>query len=361
MNRKGYIKQVFPGGNTAKGFFSYYDNIIGAEANRIFVIKGGPGVGKSYFMKKIGYKMAELGYDVEFHQCSSDNNSLDGVVIPKLKIAMMDGTSPHIVDPKYPGAVDEILNFGAFWDRDAMEKNKDEIITSTTKIGKLFKRAYRFFAAAKSLRDDMEVVYEEALDKQKFNTMVEGLKREIFNNHNEIKKEGKVRHLFGSALTPNGLTDYYESIIGSSSEVYYVDGTYVTGISNLMNGIVSESVKKGFDVEVYYEPLDEKNIETIVIPSLNITFTTSKKYEDKNYKKVDFNGLMDGDLLKEYKEALLEDEKLVNLLIESGVKNISRAKKEHDILESFYIPNINFDKADHLREEIIKIIVSYDQ
>ena len=96
MNEKGSIKRVFPGGNTAKGFYSYYDQIIGTEATRLFIIKGGPGVGKSSFMKKIAQDMTEKGYDVELHQCSSDNGSLDGVVIPALKIAMIDGTAPHV-------------------------------------------------------------------------------------------------------------------------------------------------------------------------------------------------------------------------------------------------------------------------
>lgn len=96
MGQKGFVKKVFPGGNTANGFYSYYDQIIGTDATRIFVIKGGPGVGKSSFMKKIGYEMVDKGYDVEFHQCSSDNGSLDGVVIPALKIAFLDGTAPQV-------------------------------------------------------------------------------------------------------------------------------------------------------------------------------------------------------------------------------------------------------------------------
>ena len=48
-------------------------------------------------------------------RCSSDNNSLDGIVIPKLKIAILDGTA-HVVDPVFPGVVDEIINLGQFWD-----------------------------------------------------------------------------------------------------------------------------------------------------------------------------------------------------------------------------------------------------
>ncbi len=106
------IKRMFPGGNTSEGFVSYYDYIIENDANRIFVVKGGPGTGKSSMMKKVAKEMLERGYDVEYHHCSSDNNSIDGIVIPQLKVAMIDGTAPHVVDPKHPGAVDEIIHLG---------------------------------------------------------------------------------------------------------------------------------------------------------------------------------------------------------------------------------------------------------
>ena len=91
----GRIRRLIPGGNTSKGFYSYYDNIIEKDANRIFILKGGPGTGKSSLMKKIAKEMLEKGYEVEYHHCSSDNNSIDGIVIPKLRVAMIDGTAPH--------------------------------------------------------------------------------------------------------------------------------------------------------------------------------------------------------------------------------------------------------------------------
>ena len=48
-------RHIYPGGNTPKGFFSYYSYILGQrEANKIVCIKGGPGVGKSSFIRKIG-------------------------------------------------------------------------------------------------------------------------------------------------------------------------------------------------------------------------------------------------------------------------------------------------------------------
>ena len=111
MGKKCNIRRVFPGGNTYKGFHSFYDYILDQKsAKRIIVIKGGPGVGKSHFMKKLGEAMEEKGFDTEYHHCSSDNNSIDGVVFPQLSVALVDGTAPHVVDPKNPGAVDEIIH-----------------------------------------------------------------------------------------------------------------------------------------------------------------------------------------------------------------------------------------------------------
>jgi len=99
---KGRIRHMFPGGNTSQGFFSYYDYILGQEeAIELYVLKAVP-VSESHIHEEIGKEMVERGYDVEFMHCSSDNNSLDGVVIPSLKIALLDGTAPHVVDPKIP-------------------------------------------------------------------------------------------------------------------------------------------------------------------------------------------------------------------------------------------------------------------
>ena len=54
---RGKIRKMFPGSNSAYGFYSFYDQIIEDSATRIFVIKGGPGVGKSTFMQNIAREL----------------------------------------------------------------------------------------------------------------------------------------------------------------------------------------------------------------------------------------------------------------------------------------------------------------
>ena len=40
------IRRMFPGGNTANGFYSFHNNIIDENRNMLYILKGMPG-GKS--------------------------------------------------------------------------------------------------------------------------------------------------------------------------------------------------------------------------------------------------------------------------------------------------------------------------
>lgn len=89
------IRRMFPGGNTSKGFYSFHDNIISDNRNMLYIIKGVAGGGKSSLMRDIGNRLMKKGYDLEYHHCPSDPYSIDGLVVDKLKLAIIDGTPPH--------------------------------------------------------------------------------------------------------------------------------------------------------------------------------------------------------------------------------------------------------------------------
>jgi hypothetical protein len=152
---RGKERRLFPGSNTSEGFFSYYQFIMPQrEAEHIFCLKGGPGVGKSTFMTKIGARLQDEGVNVEYLHCSSDPESLDGIAMPGLHTALLDGTAPHVIDPQNPGAVDEIINLGEYWDLAGIKQHKQQILDINAEVGLLFKRAYRYLKAAKCMMDD---------------------------------------------------------------------------------------------------------------------------------------------------------------------------------------------------------------
>lgn len=90
------VTNFFVGANSGEGFRNLFSEMVDVEDTYDFmVLKGGPGVGKNTFMREIGRAMEEAGTPVEYLWCSGDPDSLDGVVLPELRCAIADGTSPH--------------------------------------------------------------------------------------------------------------------------------------------------------------------------------------------------------------------------------------------------------------------------
>lgn len=44
-----------------------------------------------------------------------------------------------------------------------------------------------------------------------------------------------------------------------------------------------------------------------------------------------------------------------------AVLNLKRAKSKHDIIESYYSPNMRFDEVGKLRDKLIKRILKYEE
>ena len=355
---EGKIRKLFPGANTANGSFNFFDNIIQGDINRIFCLKGGPGVGKSSLMKKIAKEFIDMEYDVELHYCPSDPSSLDAILIKKLKVVLLDATSPHIIDPKDPGSVDEIINLGDFWNTDSLEKNKDKIIEVGKDISTSFKRAYRYLKASEPIYFDIEEKYSSAMDFGGVNLLTDKFIENLFNGIPNCKNYKKERHLFGTAITPIGHIDYTDSILSQVKKIYYLDGEIGTGKTTFLKRVYEKAVQKGMGVEVYHYPLIKEKIETIIINDLDIAITVSKIFKDR--EKIDFTQFIDYDKLSRYQEEIYFDKKIFNELISYGVLNLKMAKDKHDIIESYYIPNMNFDDVEKLRQELIERILKYE-
>ncbi len=356
----GKIRHMFPGGNTSEGFYSYYDYILPQdEATRIFIIKGGPGVGKSTFMKQSGQDLLKEGYDVEFMHCSSDPESLDGLVIPALKVALIDGTAPHIVDPKNPGAVDEIIHLGDFWDEDGMKSNREDIMKANNEVGRLFARAYRYLKAASYVYEDNIKIYELASNRQQANIIAYRIIEDIFGDEKAAENEGGTRCLFASAITPSGLKNYLPSIL-NTNRLIVLKGHKGTGREVLLEKIVEAAVIRGYYVECYYCPMTPEKLEHIVIPGKDISIATSSRYhvvltEDReNYNLDDY---LDAAVIKYYKDIAEYNKLEFEGLLNRAILTIQKAKKVHDEMEQYYIHNMDFNALQKCRRETVKKIL----
>jgi hypothetical protein len=350
-------RHFFAGNNTAKGFYSHFDHIINLEdAKHYYILKGGPGVGKSSFMKKFASIMSSKGHSIEYVHCSSDKDSMDAVVILELKLAFVDGTAPHVVDPIYPGVVDEILNLGHFLDDTKLMKYKDEIIQTSKAKTHIYKSAYRYLACANLIQEDIHSIYDQMTNISSFLKLSEEIIHEIFHlsdSKDDGKKPGNIRKLFSESYTSDGYISFTDSLC-AERKVWSIRGNNTNFTSRLFEHVVLEATKKGYDTECFYRPLNPDKIQHVLIPDLNLMLRSD---EDKGYAKadkvIDLGSLMDRSKLNSLSHDIESKQLQYDSFISHALQQLSQTKKLHGSLEKIYVGAMDFKGVDQTFESLV--------
>lgn len=102
--------RFFLGANSKDGFVSLFPRLQQEAPRRLYVVKSGPGCGKSTCIRRLS---EALGGAEELIFCSSDPDSLDGAVLQDA--AILDGTAPHVFEHPFPAATAIICLCPPFW------------------------------------------------------------------------------------------------------------------------------------------------------------------------------------------------------------------------------------------------------
>lgn len=364
-------RHYFPGNNTPQGFFSYYDYILRQrEAEKIVCIKGGPGTGKSTFLKKIAEKLVERGIDVDYLHCSADANSLDGISLPDRKIAFIDGTSPHIIDPKTPGAVDSILNFGEYWDTKGFDENKETIISQNEESSRWYSIAYYYMGAAKEIYNILSKFNDEAVEISEIYKISKDIIQKEYQDYDIAYKSGHQKKFFASAITPDGVVSYLKTLIEPVKKIYIVNVPEGYNNRSFMEMLMQGALYRGFDIECFYCPMDPTGkVEHFIVPDLDVAFVSTNKWHDieawevsgegvtKDITLIDICDYRDMIFVEKNKDFMERVSKLYSFLLGESIFALKQAKLKHLEVESEYIPNMNFEKIDELVEITIENIV----
>lgn len=352
----GKIKNYFAGGNTARGFYNLYDsNLQGLD--RLFILKGGPGTGKSSLMKAIGAEWADKGYDLEYLHCSSDNESIDGVIIPALKVGIVDGTAPHVIEPKAPGAIEEYINLGEAWDSKALAAQKERILKINEEVKYLFETAYSKFAEALKIHDIWEEIYFDNMDFQKADQLTNRLLEQFFGNI-KLNKPSDVRHRFLGAATPIGAVDFVPNLTEGLEKRYFIKGRAGTGKSTMLKKIAFEAENRGFDVEIYHCGFDPHSLDMVIIRELDFAIFDSTSPHEYFPERVGDEIIDTYEIIvapgtdETFAEQIAEVSEQYKAKMKEAISYLARAKQRRDELEEIYIAAMDFTVVDSLKHKV---------
>ncbi|MBU3189337.1 ATPase [Clostridium bowmanii] len=250
---------------------------------------------------------------------------------------------------------------GECWEEEGFKKYRRDIIEINKKVGKTFKRAYKFFGAAKLVYDDWSTYNSEALNNNNLNLLKENLRESLFTI--PPSNVGYDRHLFATAFTPNGIVTYIENLCSDYKKIYILKGGPGTGKSNVLEFLSDEALRWGYYVEIFHTPLIPEKIEHILIPQLNVAILTSNEINNLDLAGtvIDMKDCLNLSALEKNKTETEYDSAEFFILLNKGLATIKEAKSLHDKLETFFVPNMDFSKVDAVLTKIIKKINGYEE
>ena len=344
----------FLGANTAQGFVSYFAESYSAQDGwHAYIIKGGPGTGKSSMMKQIAGHFAENGSTVELCPCSSDPDSLDAVIIHDKKTVIMDGTAPHTVDPKYPGVCETIVNLSDCWDRKAFAGKEEKIISLTRENKSLHAQASRYIRAAGDITEENRKIALSSLNFKKAEDYAVRLaKRTVLKGENPRED---IRFLSG--ITPKGLV-FLRSSLKKFNTVIAIEDEYGAVSDAVLKKIRDYAIQNGQHIISCYNTLDHTQLDHLLLPAQSLAFCSENRHThpDGVTRRIHARRFYDMSVLAAHREMLRFNKRASDELLSEAISVIAKAKRVHDELEAYYIEAMDFSKVGELTVKIVNEI-----
>lgn len=353
--------KTFLGANTPYGFSSLFDELYNPyKDGKFYIIKGGPGTGKSSLMKKLADAAEAKGLSTERIYCSSDPDSLDGVMLPSLSLSVADATAPHVVEPRFHGAGEYIINMGQFWNEDELFAKRGEIKALSVENSMYHRSSESCLVSAGGIRKSGAAVYFSKINKEKINSYaVRFAARETPKKKNS--PPGIKKRRFLSAITPRGKIFFSETFSALCSRLIAVEDEFGEISSLLCERIGELAAKNGYEVIFCLCPMKKGITEHLIIPEIGTGIVTVNSFHGAELKfdRVIHTERFLFSSVSESRNKLLFCKKLSHQLIDEAVFYLRKAKETHDRLEKLYIDSMDFQRADRFTRELTERLLLF--
>ncbi len=333
-------EKYFCAANSGGGFISFYPQLI-SESERVFVIKGGPGTGKSRFLHSIAERAERTARKVVYYYCSSDPTSLDAVSVDS-RILFLDGTAPHAVEAAIPGARDDLIDLGRFWDSARLIGQRRRIAGLSELKASAYSSAYDYLASAAALTHAVDRRVDPAVLMHKLRAAAERSLRTL--------PDGGGFSLRRVALDSYGMRGQvrFSTFFDTATEYIAINDCFGTA-HHFLSALVEVARERKMAVTASVDPLIPERFDALRFEDSGRVYELGVESD----KPINMKRFIDITALRDYRDELKATAKLCRASLDSALSSLSNAAKAHFALEKIYGEAMDFAAKEDFTDSFI--------
>ncbi|HRY12526.1 MAG TPA: hypothetical protein P5309_03035 [Syntrophomonadaceae bacterium] len=352
MSIRGNTRYCFVSSFTSLGFRTFIPDLVDG-IKKVFILKGAPGTGKSTFIRLVGETLSEQGYDIEYWVSSLDPVTPDGVYIPQLDTAVVNGSLKIPVDPQYPQVREIMINLGEYCQGIAAEsfRTVTELLDS---IKASQEQAVHFIQASTEARQEIRHFNSIHLDTAAIQVLIDEISGRIMDYR------PAERHYFARTLTPDGMADYIDDLSRDCQQRYIFKGCPGSGGSIVIAQLISQAREKGYWLEYYHCGLEYDQLVMVIIRSLQVALIETDQVDIESRqgdKVIDMQKYLHIDSSDPFCFKCSETSRLGESLLLQAQQELGNVKKQTRLVKKYYCEAMDFERLDQKRAEVIRDIL----
>lgn len=253
-------------GHTAHGARFLHKSAFGG-LNKIFVLTGPQGTGKSTVIRSLADGLLDQGQHVQCFHSPLRPEELDGIILTASKVGIIDGRVYEGISENEAGEID-FIDFGEALDNRLFSPEQSEEIEELKgKLYRAYSKTYETFLTALRIHDEWEKYYIESMDFLKADQIAKNLIQQLYDGH-EGDTPTTGRHLFFGAATPKGAFDFIQDLTAQLKRRIFIKGRPGSGKSTLLKKLAAAAEQKGIEVQVFHCGFDPNSLDMLIFPKL---------------------------------------------------------------------------------------------
>ena len=357
MSEAARAADMFLGALGPHGFRGYFEALAAEPGRQMYLIKGGPGCGKSTMLKRVAAAALAAGETVVRIHCSSDPDSLDGVLLEGRNAAVVDATAPHALEPACPGAAEQVVSLYHTLDTAALRAGRAEIQRLALRCAALQKRAGCYISAAAKLMADRRAAMAGATDTEKAAAFGRRLALRYLPRGGQGGGPGIERVRLLSAVTPKGVLAFSDTAPTLADRLVVLQDEYGLASRLVLAQLRAAALEKGLEVIACPCPLGGGEAEHLFLPGLRLAFLTSNRRHPMDFagqKNIRCARFEDKTERAAHRQRLRFDRRAAESLLAEASALQRQAKESHDRLEALYGRAVDFALVDQAAAGLLR-------